>query len=292
MTDQRILVTCATGELGRLAVKHLLQRGKGIMVIAGVRDPNSETAKSLEQAGAELRVADYDKPETLDAAFAGVDTLLLISSSAPTGRYQHHVNAINAAKRAGVKLLVYTSLLKADISPMRLMIDPREIEKAIMDSGIPFVILRNGWYHENYLGSLKATLEYGAQLGSSKDGRISAASRDELAEAAAIVVISGENHAGRAYELAGDEAYTLSEFAAELSRQSGKQILYKDLPEEDYKKTLMGFGLPEPIAASLADADVQAASGALYDDSHQLSKLIGHSTAPLSKVIANALAAQ
>ncbi|OZJ02921.1 hypothetical protein BZG36_04116 [Bifiguratus adelaidae] len=294
MTKQtHILVTGATGELGRLVIKHLLQRSNTTTshIIAGVRDLNIDVAKSLAQSGAELRVADYDKPETLDAAFTGVDKVLLISSNIMGDRrVQQHINAINAAKRAGVKLLAYTSILKADTTHMKLANDHRQTEKAIMDSGVPFVIFRNGWYTENYFGSLASTVEHGVQLGSSWEGRISAAPRSEYADAAAVVLLSTENQQGRIYELAGDEAFTLSEYAAELSRQSGKPVVYKNLAESEYKATLVGFGLPEPVAAILADSDAQASKGALFNDSRQISALIGHPTTPLAKVLPNVLA--
>ena len=234
-------------------------------------------------------MADYAKPETLDAAFAGIDRLLLISSSELGQRAAQHRNVIDAAKRAGVKLLAYTSVLHADSSPLGLAEEHRATEAALRDSGVPCVVLRNGWYTENYAASIPSALAHGAFLGSAGEGRIASAARADYAAAAVAVLISTEAQAGRIHELAGDEAYTLSAFAAAIAQRSGKPVVYKDLPEAEFRSILVGAGLPEGVATLLADSDAGAAKGALDDDSHRLSQLIGRPTTPWQTTIASAL---
>ena len=278
-----IAITGATGQLGRLVISKLKAKVPASEIIALARDPGK--AADLNVA---VRQADYAKPETLAPAFAGVDTLLLISSSEVGQRAVQHRNVIEAAKDAGVKRIVYTSVLRADTSPLGLADEHRATEAALKASGIPYTILRNGWYTENYTASVGGAVAGGAFIGSAGDGRISSATRADYAEAAEAV-LTGEGHEGRTYELAGDEAYTLSHLAAEISRQTGKDIPYKNLPEADYAKALAGFGLPEGLAQAIASFDVDASAGALFEDGRQLSRLIGRPTTPLSAAVAEAL---
>lgn len=208
------------------------------------------------------------------------------STSSEVGqRVPQHRAVIDAAQRAGVKLLAYTSLLHADVSPLGLAAEHQATEALLRASGLPHVILRNGWYTENYAASVPAALAHGVLLGSAGTGRIASAARADYAEAAAAV-LTQDDQAGRVYELAGDTAYTLAELAAEITTQSGKEIAYKDLPEADYKAILLGAGLPEGLAALLADSDVGASKGGLFDDSRQLSQLIGRPTTRLATSIA------
>ena len=248
-------------------------------------------ARSPQKAadlGVAVRAADYASPETLGAALAGVDTLLLVSSSEVGQRAAQHRNVIEAAKRAGVARIVYTSLLKAPSSPLSLAEEHRQTEADLKASGIAYTILRNGWYSENYAGSIAPAISGGALYGSAGKGRISSATRADYADAA-VAVLTGEGHDGKTYELAGDEAYTLADLAAEISRQAGKEIPYRDLPEADYAAALKGAGLPEGLAAALASFDVGASQGALFDDGRQLSKLIGRPT-PIGASVREALA--
>jgi len=254
--------------------------------VAAVRNPAK--VADLAARGVVVRAADYAKPETLDAAFAGVDRLLLISSSELGGRVPQHRNVIEAARRAGVGLVAYTSILHADTTPLGLGAEHRETEAMLRASGLPQVLLRNGWYTENYLASLPAALQHGAFVGSAGQGRISSAARADYA-AAAVAVLTGEGHAGKVYELAGDTAYTLAELAAEVSRQTGRQIGYADMPPAEFRNVLMGAGLPEPVADLLADSDAGAAGGGLFDDGRQLFALIGRPTTPLSALVEAAL---
>lgn len=282
-----IVVTGASGQLGRLVIDALLQTVPASEIIAAVRNP--EKASDLAARGVQVRQADYNQPATLDTAFKGADKLLLISSSEVGQRAPQHRAVIEAAQRAGVKLLAYTSVLHADTSPLGLAAEHRETEALLRASGLPFVLLRNGWYTENYAASIPAALAHGVVLGSAGAGRIASAARADYA-AAAAAVLTRDGQAGRVYELAGDAAYTLSQFAAEIARQSGKAVAYQDLPEADYKAALIGVGLPDGLASLLADSDVGAFKGGLFDDSHQLSQLIGRPSTSLAATIGAALA--
>jgi NAD(P)H dehydrogenase (quinone) len=278
-----IAITGATGQLGRLVINKLKEKVSDADIVALVRSP--EKAQDL---GVTAREADYDKPDTLNQALSGVDTLLLISSNEVGKRSAQHYNVIEVAKKAGVKWIVYTSLLHADTSPLSLADEHKATEAELKSSGIPITILRNGWYTENYTGSIPGALAGGAFIGSAGDGKISSATRDDYADAA-VAVLTGEGHKGKIYELAGDEAYTLNDLAAEISRQTGKTIPYKNMQEAEYATALTGFGLPEGMAQAIAGGDTGAAKGALFDESHQLSAMIGRPTTPLSVAVAEAL---
>jgi len=215
--------------------------------------------------------------------------LLLISGNELGQRLPQHVAVIEAAKQAGVKHIVYTSILHADKSPLNLANEHLGTEVAIKASGLNYTILRNGWYTENYTGSAKGAIGAGAFIGCAADGKIASAARVDYAEAAAVV-LAGEGHENKVYELAGDEAYTLTELAAEISRQTGKAIPYNNLTEAEYAGILTGFGLPEGLAQMLADSDTGASKGGLFDDTKQISALTGHPTTPLAVVVATAIA--
>lgn len=278
-----IAVTGSTGHLGRLVIAQLKQKVPASGIVALARSP--ERGADL---GVTVREADYAQPATLGPALAGVDTLVLISSSEVGKRAAQHHNLIEAAKRAGVKRIVYTSLLHADHSPLDLAVEHSATEVELKASGIPHTILRNGWYAENYAGSLQGALASGALIGSAGDGRISAATRADYA-AAAVAVVTSEGHDGKTYELAGDDAFTLSDLAAELSRQVGREIPYRDLPEAEYVGVLVSAGLPDAMARMIAGWDVATAEGALFDDGRQLSALIGRPTTPLATAVAEML---
>ena len=281
-----IVITGASGQLGRLVIDELLKTVPAGEIVAAVRSPAK--VDDLAARGVQVRQADYTQPATLDAAFKGADKLLLISSSELGQRAVQHRAVIDAAQGAGVKLVAYTSVLHADRSPLGLAAEHRETEALLAASDLPHVLLRNGWYTENYAASIPSALTHGAVLGSAGAGRIASAARADYAAAAAKVLTS-ENQAGRIYELAGDDAYTLADFAAEIARQSGKAIIYKDMPEAEYKAILISAGLPEGLADLLADSDVGASQGGLFDDSRQLSQLIGRPTTPLATSVAVAL---
>ncbi len=282
-----IVVTGATGKLGRLVVDGLLKKVAATEIVAAVRSP--EKAADLKALGVEVREADYARPETLGTAFAGAEKVLLISSSAMgPERVRQHEAAIAAAKAAGVRLLAYTSLLGAGTATLPMAPDHKATEEAIKASGVPYALLRNGWYLENHTEALKPALEHGAVLGAAKDGKFSSAARADYADAA-VAVLTGAGHANATYELAGDAAYTLAELAAEVSRQAGKTVVYKDLPQAEFAGALAGFGLPEPVAQMLAKADVSAAQGELESTSRELRELIGRPTMTLATAVGAAV---
>jgi NAD(P)H dehydrogenase (quinone) len=277
-------ITGATGQLGRIVVDKLKNKADASQIVALVRSP----AKAAD-LGVIARAADYGDPQTLAGALDGIDTLLLISSSELGQRLPHHRNVIEAAVSARVRHLVYTSVLHADTSPLSLAEEHRQTEQLIHASGIAYTILRNGWYMENHLASAKAAVGAGALIGCAGEGRIAGATREDYAEAAAAV-LTGAGHAGKTYELGGDEPYTLAQVAAEISRQAGKDVPYRNLSQADYAAALEGFGLPGWLAQALASWDADASRGALLDDSRGLSALIGRPTTPLSAAVASALA--
>lgn len=283
-----IVITGANGQLGRLVIAALLARNVAPQaIVAAVRSP--EKAADLAAQGVQVRRGDYDDPASLDAAFAGAQKVLLISSSEVGRRVAQHRAAIDAAARAQVPLLAYTSLLHADVSVMALAEEHRATETLLKASGVPHVLLRNGWYNENHVHGVPQALQFGVVLGSAGDGRIASAARADYAEAAAAVLTSPEPQAGRVYELAGDGAYTLAALAAEIARLSGQPVVYRDLPQADFAAALQQAGVPGPFAQILADSDAAAANGALFDAGRQLSGLIGRPTTPWAETVAAAL---
>ena len=281
-----IVVTGASGQLGRVVIEELLHKLPAGQIVAVVRSP--DRVQDLADRGVQVRQGDYDQPETLKAALKGADKLLLISSNQVGRRFEQHKAVIEAAKRAGVKLLAYTSILHADTSPMGLAGEHKQTEALLKASGIPLVLLRNGWYTENYTASIPAALQHGVFLGSAGDGRIASAARADYAAAAAAALLR-DDQAGKVYELAGDEAYTLSGLAEEVSRQSGQTVTYRNLSEGDFKAALIGAGLPEWVAGMLAESDIGASKGGLFDDQRQLSRLIGRPTTPLASLVKAAI---
>ncbi|WP_035902082.1 SDR family oxidoreductase [Knoellia subterranea] len=278
-----ILVTGATGQLGRLTIDALLERGVApANVVALVRDRAKAT--DLETRGITVRVGDFEDPASLDAALAGVDRVVFISGSEVGRRATQHQNVVDAAKRASVELVAYTSIVRADSSPLGLAVEHRATEEALAAAGVPTVLLRNSWYIENYTGQLATQLEHGAVLGAAGEGRVSAATRADFAEAAAAVVTE-DGHAGRTYELGGDTAFTLGEYAAEVSAQSGTEVAYRDLSVDDYRTALVGAGLPEGYAEALASSDDGLKQGALLVETGDLSRLIGRPTTPLADAV-------
>lgn len=274
-----IAITGATGQLGQHVIESLLKTVPASQIVAIVRNPAKATA--LSQQGITVRQADYSDEAAFTTALQVIDKLLLISSSEVGQRAPQHRNVINAAKAAHVKFIAYTSLLHADTSPLGLADEHVTTEKMLAESGIAYALLRNGWYTENYLASAPAALEHGVFIGAAGEGKIASANRADYAAAAARV-ISEEGHAGKTYELAGDAGWTLSQLAAELATQSGKKVVYQNLSEADFAAALKGFGLPAGLADMLADSDVGASRGGLFDDSHTLSKLIGRPTTSLA----------
>ena len=281
-----IVITGATGNLGQHVIASLLESVPAATIIAAVRNPAK--AAKLAALGVQVRQADYSDGASLDMAFKGATKILLISSSEVGQRAQQHQNVIDAARRAGVALLAYTSVLRADTSPLGLAAEHVITEAAIRASGLPYAFLRNGWYLENHTEHLAPVLEHGMVLGAAQNGRFSSAARLDYAAGAAAVLTSAQPHA--VYELAGDQGFTLAEYAAEVARQSGEAIVYKDLPQADFKAALVSVGVPEGFAGLLADSDAAAAKGGLEDHGKQLSALTGRPTTRLPDAVKAALA--
>lgn len=279
------LVTGASGQLGQRVIDALAARVAKSDIIALVR--SAKAAEDYAAKGIATRFGDYTDKAKLETAFAGVDRLLLISSSEIGQRAAQHGNVIAAAKAAGVSFIAYTSILNAQASTMALAEEHKATEDMLATSGIAHTLLRNGWYSENITMTLGQDLELGQHFGAAGAGKLATATRQDYADAAAVVLAGG--HDGEVLELAGDEAYTLAEYAALVSELSGKAVTYTDMPEAAFTEALVGAGLPAGFAAILADSDAKAAEGALFDDSKTLSKLIGRPTEPIAKTIKAAL---
>ncbi|MDV8022854.1 SDR family oxidoreductase [Rhodococcus sp. IEGM 1330] len=276
-------VTGATGNLGGLVVDALIERGVAPAdIVAVVR--NADKASPLAERGVVVRVADYSDSAAMTAALAGVDKLLLVSGSEVGQRIAQHTNVIEAAEAAGVGLIAYTSLLAADTSGVSLAPEHKATEERLAASSIPAVFLRNGWYWENYLGSLAQTIEGGVLLGAAGNGKLAAASRVDFA-AAAAAVLTLDDQGGKIYELGGGERLTYAELAAVISEISGTSIVYTDVTESEYAAILQGAGLPDFVATMLASADAGIARGELDTHSGDLQALIGRASTPAAEVL-------
>lgn len=284
----KITVTGATGHLGRLVVAALLEQVPAQRVAAVVR--TRDRAADLAARGVEVRVADYDEPATLADAFRAGERVLFVSGSEVGRRVPQHRAVVDAAAAAGVALLAYTGILGGPKADFLLADEHKATEQFIRGSGLPYVFLRNGWYHENYTEHLAPVLESGAVTGGAGAGRIASAARADYA-AAAVAVLTGEGHAGRAYELSGDTAWSMPEYAAEVARQSGTPVEYRDLPPAAHRQALLGAGLPEPMADVLVDADAAVSRGLLAGTPGELARLIGRPATPLAEAVAAGLAA-
>ncbi|MEQ5843909.1 SDR family oxidoreductase [Paraburkholderia acidicola] len=281
-----IVITGANGNLGQLVVKNLLQVIPANQIVAAVRNP--EKSDNLRALGVDVREADYDRPETLVEAFKGAEKLLLISAVVPGERLRQHQAVIDAAKQAGVRFIAYTSMLRADTSSLTLAGEHQATEAYLKSTGVDYVLLRNGWYLENSTAVIAAALAQGTIIGSAGQGRFASATRADYA-GAAVTVLTQPGHANKTYELAGNHAFSMAEFAEELSRQAGRPIVYKDLPPAEYEATLLGLGLPRMIVDVIVDADIKSSNGELDSSSRDLSQLLGRSTTPFSEAIKVAL---
>jgi NAD(P)H dehydrogenase (quinone) len=281
-----IVVTAASGHLGRLTVEALLARGVPASdIVATSRDVTR--IKDLADRGVTVRRADFAEPDTLPAAFEDVDRLLLISTTTPSERVANHRRAIDAAVAAGASLVAYTSMLRADTSTTSLA-RTHSATEAYLRERLPSVMLRNGWYLENYTSQLPQVLQGGAVVGAAGPGKISAATRADYADAAAVVLTT-DGHDGKSYELGGDHAFTLAELATAISAATGKRIEYTDLPADVFTRVLLDAGVPAELAHVLADADRAMSRDEMFTDSGDLRRLIGRPTATPAEAIAAAL---
>jgi NAD(P)H dehydrogenase (quinone) len=283
------VITGASGHLGRLVVDQLLAAGAPpAQVVATGR--NIDKLTDLAQTGVTVRRADFGDPLTLKDTFVGADAMLLVSTTTVEQRFDNARNAIDAAVRAGVSRIVYTSIVNAPTAQMTLADAHRRTEDYLRESGAPFVILRNGWYLENYTDQLPMITQYQALLGSAQDGLVSAASRADYA-AAATTVLTQDGHLGATYELGGTP-FTLTELAATISDALGTHIAYQDMTVADYTGALTAAGLPAEIAAAVADADAGLARGELFTESEDLVKLIGRPATTAREAVQDAVSNQ
>jgi len=286
-TLMSIIVTGATGQLGRLTVAALVRRGvPASQIVATGRDVTG--IKDLADRGVVVRHADFADSDSLKAAFTGADKLLLISTTVVGERVANHRRAVDAALAAGVSLLAYTSMAHADTATTILAATHRATEEYLRERQAPAALLRNSWYLENYTAQLPLALQHGSFIGAAGQGRVSAASRADYAEAAAAVLTT-EGHLGATYELGGDRAFTLAELAAAVTAATGKPIGYTDLPADELVEALTAMGMPADVAQAVADADLGLARGELFTDSGDLARLIGRPTTTLADAIADAL---
>jgi NAD(P)H dehydrogenase (quinone) len=276
-----IVVTGATGQLGRLVVHGLRERGAD--VVAGARKPGADL-------GVEVRELDNDRPETIASALAGADQVLLISGNEPGKRVPQHTAVVDAATRAGVRHLVYTSAPHADTTPLVLAPEHKATEEAIRASGLPFTFLRNGWYHENYLDTIRQGAATGEIVGAAGDGRVASAARKDFADAA-VAVLTGTGHENKVYELTGDTAWTFPELADEIGRHAGKSVNYRNLPADEFRQFLVDQGTPAEVAGFVAALEQNIADGTLGHTPGDLRTLIGRPTTPIADTIKAVLAA-
>ena len=284
-----IVITGATGQLGYHVVEALLERSvpAGEIVAAG---RSVDKLAGFAGRGVQVKAMDYADASSVASALKGARKVLLISGSEVGQRVEQHRTVIEAAKAEGVELLAYTSIANADSTGMKLAAEHQATEAILRDSGVPFVLLRNGWYLENYTDQLPGTLAQGALAGSAGDGKVSGAARADYAHAAAAVLVA-EGQAGKVYELGGDEAFSMADLAAEISAATGKTITYNDLPADDYSNLLAGVGVPEAFAEILADSDLGIARGDLLVSGGDLSRLLGRPATSLAEAVQAAAAA-
>jgi NAD(P)H dehydrogenase (quinone) len=249
-------------------------------VVAAVRSP--EKVADLARRGVEVRRADYDDPATLTTAVDGADRLLLISGDAVGQRLAQHERVVDAAVNAKVGTIAYTSVLHADVSPLIVTPEHKGTEDVILASGLPYTLLRNGWYFENYTAAVRTAADTGVLIGSAGEGRVAAATRADYA-AAAVAVLTTDGHEGRIYELSGDAAWTYAELAAEIARITGREVGYRDLTPDAHRTALTEAGLPEPAVAALLSFDRDIARGALADTPGDLRALAGRPTTTLAE---------
>ncbi|HEY4020234.1 MAG TPA: SDR family oxidoreductase [Pseudonocardiaceae bacterium] len=279
-----IVVTAATGQFGQLVVDGLLRSVPAEQIAVAVRNPDK--AAGLAARGVTVRPADYDDPDGLRAAFAEGDKVLFVSGAGVPERGEQHLRVVEATKRAGVAQLAYTSVLRADTSTLLVAPDHKVTEQAIRDAGLPFTFLRNGWYTENFAPRIQAALHTGTLAGNATPtATLASATRVDYAQAA-VAVLTGEGHLNKVYELAGDTEWSFQDLAAELTRQTGKQVDYQQLTAKEHEKLLVDSGIPAGYAGLLAHTDQGIVEGELSDDSGDLRRLIGRPTTPLADAVA------
>lgn len=280
----RIAITGAAGHLGRHVIESLLARGVAAQdLVAIVR--TASKAEDLTARGITVAEAPYEDVAALTEALQGVDRLVLVSGSEVGKRAAQHTNVLEAAKAAGVAFIAYTSLVNADSSELSLAPEHRETEALLASSGIDHVLLRNGWYWENFASNVDAARATGHVFGAAGEGRVNGAARRDYAEAAAVVVTT-DGHAGKTYELGGQPSLTYPEIAQAVGTVIGAEVSYVNQSVEEYQQTLEGAGLPAEVARMIAGWDVAIAGGALETASTDLEDLIGRPATSLAEALA------
>lgn len=283
-----IAVTAASGNLGPLVVDELLKRGvRPSQIVAVVRDPSKVNALAVQ--GVTIRLGNYDNPPSLIAAFEGVDRVLVISGSELGRRVQQHANAIDAARDAGVSLVAYTSILRAGEATVNPLLEEHVgTEQYLESSGLPFVMLRHGFYTENYVAQARQALASGELVTSAGEGRTASASRRDFAAAAAEVLTS-PGHEGRRYALAGDTGWTMHDLAEVVGRVESQQVHVRQVDAALHLETLLGTGVPEPFAKVMVAIDQAVLAGELDTAGDDLARLAGRPTTPLDEGLPAAL---
>ncbi|MBK1785382.1 SDR family oxidoreductase [Prauserella cavernicola] len=279
-----IVVTGAGGQLGRLVIENLKQHVPADQIVAGARSP-----EKVADLGVEVREADYDRPETLKTALDGADKVLLISGNEVGSRVPQHTAVVEAATQAGVSLLAYTSAPKADTSPLILAPEHKATEEVVRASGLPYTILRNNWYIENFERAIRQAAQTGVYLGSAGEGLVAGTTRADYA-AGAAAVLTGEGHENRVYELGGDVAFTYADLAAAIATVTGKDVTYTDVAPEEHQSALLAAGVPEAMAGFVVALDANTRDGLLAETTGELSRLLGRPTTPLAEGVRAILA--
>lgn len=283
-----IVVTGATGHLGRLVVEHLLADGvPAEQVVATGR--RTERLADLAERGVRVAAVDYEDPATLAAALEGAEVVLLVSGSEVGRRVPQHRAVVDAAVAAGARRLVYTSAPHADTTPLVLAPEHKATEEIIRASGLTFTLLRNGWYTENYVGDVRQARESGEIVAAVGEGRVASAPRDDFA-AAAAVVLRTEGHDDAVYELAGDVAWSFDELAAAASEVLGRPVSFRAVTSEQRRADLLAAGLDEGTAGFVVALEENTRDGLLAGGTHDLSRLLGRPTTPLVEGLRAALA--
>ncbi|WHY65101.1 SDR family oxidoreductase [Neobacillus sp. SuZ13] len=275
----KILVTGATGKFGTKVVETLLKTVPANQLAVSVRNP--EKAEGLRARGVDVRQGDFDRPDTLDAAFSGIDRLLIISADGDNEtRIRQHTDAVAAAERAGVKFIAYTSLANAKESKNFLAPTHKATEEAIVKTGIPYSFLRNNWYLENESSSIQGVLAGAPWVTSAGDGKVGWALQQDYAEAAAVV-LSGNGHENTIYELSG-KLLTQEEIAAAVGTVLGKEVPVHQVDDSTYTDIMKGAGVPDFLLPFLVDIQKGIREGTLAVESNDLEKLLGRPVTPIS----------
>ena len=281
------IVTATSGHLGRLIVEALLARGAAPdSIVATAR--NVDKLSALAALGVRTAVLDYSKPETVTAVVEPGDVLMLVSGSEVGQRVPQHTAVIAAAQAAGVGRIVYTSAPKATTSALLLAPEHKATEEFLIASGVPFTILRNGWYTENYTGEIEKARQSGEIVASVGDGRVASASRADYADAAAAAILD-DSLAGQTFELSGDHAWDFAELAATIGTLIGSPVTFRNLAPAEHAELLTSFGLDTGTVGFVVGLDANIRDGLLGETSGDLARLIGRPTTPLAEGLAASL---